>query len=117
MSLCERGTHQVHDFTFRPVRVGEQAMVGPLLRRLGPGMLLGDRNFFSHDLINSVLATGCDLLARVEASQRVFRRDKVLPDGSSLSKVYPSTTDKRNDRNGVVVRIIESTHDDPNLIL
>ena len=115
LALCELGTHQVHDFTFRPVRISEQAMVGPLLRRLRPGMLLlWDRNFFGYQLITAVRAMGGDLLARVKATQLVFRRLAELPDGSYLSKVYPSAAYKRQDRHGVVVRIIEYTHNDPN---
>ena len=115
LALCELGSHQIHDFTFRPIRIAEQAMVPRLLRRLRPGMLLlWDRNFFSYQLIKAVLATGCDLLARVKASQLVFKRIQELPDGSYLSKVYPCYADKQHDRNGLRVRIIEYTHDDPN---
>ena len=86
LALCELGTRQIRDFAFRPIRVSEQAMVGSVLRRLEPGMLLlWDRGFFSHGLLEAVLATGCDLLARVKANQLVFKRDKELPDGSYLS--------------------------------
>ena len=114
LALCELGTRQVVDFAYRPIRYGEQPMVAPLLRRLGPGMLLlWDRNFFGHALLAAVRATGCDLLARVKAGQLVFRRDRVLADGSYLSKVYPSYAARKADRDGVVVRVIEYTHDDP----
>src|SRR5687767_9632397 len=51
---------------------------------------------------------------RVKASQLVLRRDRELPDGSYLSKVYPCYADRLKDRNGIVVRIIEYTHSDPN---
>lgn len=115
LALCELGTRQVADFAYRPIRHGEQSMVGPLLRRLGPGMLLlWDRNFFGHALLAAVKATGCDLLARVKAGQLVFRRDEELPDGSYLSRVYASAADKRAGRGGLKVRIVEYTHDDPN---
>jgi hypothetical protein len=115
LALCELGTHQVHDFAFRPIDVAEQDMVKPLLRRLRPGMLLlWDRNFFSYQLTRAVLATGCELLARVKATQLVFKRIEELPDGSYLSKIYPSYADKQKDRNGLTVRIIEYTHDDAN---
>jgi hypothetical protein len=114
LALCELGTRQVRDFAFRPIRVSEHAMVGRLLRRLGPGMLLlWDRGFFGYELVKAVLATGCDLLARVKATQLVFRRVRELPDGSYLSKAYPGYPDKQKDRNGITVRVIEYTHDDP----
>lgn len=115
LALCELGTHQIYDFAFRPIWIGEQNMVKPLLRRLKPGMLLlWDRNFFGYELITAVLATGCDLLSRIKASQLILARDEELPDGSYLSKIYPNSTDRKNDQNGVVVRIIEYTHSDPN---
>ncbi len=114
MALCELGTHSVHDFAFRPIDHGEQAMVPTLARSLQPGMLLlGDRNFFGFDLIRTVLDRGCHLLARVKTSQLIFQRLQELPDGSCLSKIYASYYDRVQDRNGRVVRLIEYTHDDP----
>lgn len=37
-----------------------------------------------------------------------------LPDGSFTAKVYPSQTKRKRDEDGIVVRIIEYTLDDPN---
>jgi Insertion element 4 transposase N-terminal/Transposase DDE domain len=114
LALCELGTHAVCDFALRPINHGEQAMVPTLMRSLRPGMLLlWDRNFFGFDLIKSVLDCGSHLLARVKTSQLIFKRIHNLPDGSYLSKIYPSYYDRVKDRNGRIVRIIEYTHDDP----
>lgn len=114
LALCELGTHSVCDIALRPIRHSEQAMVPHLMRSLQPGMLLlWDRNFFGFDLIQGVLERGSHLLARVKTSQLVFRRVQNLPDGSYLSKIYPSYHNRINDRNGRLVRLIEYTHNDP----
>jgi hypothetical protein len=89
-------------------------MVPALLGLLGPGMLLlWDRGFFSYELVRRVLATGAHLLARVRAALALtpLRR---LADGSYLAKLYPSTAAREQDRGGLLVRVIEYTHDDPN---
>ena len=36
-----------------------------------------------------------------------------MPDGSSLAKIYPSCYARDKDRQGIVVRVIEYTLDDP----
>ena len=114
LALCELGTHAVTDFAFRPINQGEQAMVPTLLRSLQPGMLLlWDRNFFGFELIQNVLDRGSHLLARVKTSQLIFQRLRDLPDGSYLTKIYPSPYDRTKDRNGRIVRLIEYTHNDP----
>jgi hypothetical protein len=38
---------------------------------------------------------------------------RLTPDGSYLAKLYPATWYRQHDRNGIVVRIIEYTFDDP----
>jgi hypothetical protein len=100
LALCELGTHAICDVALRPLRGSEQAMLPHRLRSLRPDMLLlWDR--------------GCHLLARVKTSQLIFQRLEDLPDGSYLSKIYPSYADRRHHRNGRIVRIVEYTHDDP----
>jgi hypothetical protein len=114
LALCELGTHCVCDFALRPIRHSEQAMVPLLMRSLRPDMLLlWDRNFFGFDLIRGVLERGSHLLARVKTAQLIFQRVQNLPDGSYLTKIYPSYPDRIHDRNGRLVRIIEYTHNDP----
>lgn len=52
------------------------------------------------------METGAALLWRVKKNA-IIAPHKRLKDGSFLSKVYPSTTDRRNGTNGVIVRVIE----------
>lgn len=113
LALCELGTHAICGLTIKPICHGEQSMVGPLLDRLRPGMLLiWDRGFFSFELIRSVCERGAHILARVK-SNTVLRPIRRLADGSYLAKVYSSDGDRRRDMRGLMVRVIEYTHDDP----
>ena len=114
LALCELGTHAICGLAIKPICHGETTMVGQLLNDLGPGMLLiWDRGFFSFDLIKSVCMRGAHLLARVK-SNTILKPLRYLADGSYLATLYPSQTDRRHDTNGLMVRVIEYTHDDPN---
>ena len=111
--LCELGTHAVCGLALRPLAYGEQCMVPQLLRRVAAGsLLLWDRNFLSYELISAVLERGVHLLARAK-SNLVLRPIQRLTDGSYLAKIYPTPKDRRHDRHGIVLRVIEYTHDDP----
>jgi hypothetical protein len=113
LALCELGTHAIGGLAIKPLRHGEPSMVGSLLDRLGPGMLLiWDRGFFSYELIRSVCERGAHLLARVK-SNTILKPLRRLDDGSYLAKIYPNAGDRRHDRRGLMVRVIEYTHDDP----
>jgi hypothetical protein len=57
-------------------------------------------------------ATGVKLLARVVKSL-IPRPIRTPSDGSSLAKVYKNEYDRRKDRDGIVVRVIRDTLDDP----
>ena len=114
LALCELGTHAICGLAIKPLCHGEPSMVGLLLDQLGPGMLLiWDRGFFSYELIRSVCERGAHLLARVK-SNTILEPLCRLADGSYLSKIYPDAADRRHDRRGILVRVIEYTHDDPN---
>jgi Insertion element 4 transposase N-terminal/Transposase DDE domain len=114
LALCELGTHAICGLSIKPCHRNEQIMVPALLDQLEPGMLLlWDRGFFGYDLIRQVLATGTHLLARVQ-TRLILRPLRRLADGSYLSKVYPSEEARRQDCEGLEVRVIEYTHDDPN---
>jgi hypothetical protein len=114
LALCELGTHAACGLAIKPLRHGEPAMVGQLLDHLGPGMLLiWDRGFFSHELISAVVRRGAHLLARVKR-HTIPRPIRRLRDGSSLARVYPNAADRRRDVRGLLVRVVEYTHDDPN---
>jgi transposase IS4-like protein/DDE family transposase len=113
LSLVELGTHVEVAFAVKPCHGDERAMVAGLLRHLAPGMLLLlDRAFFSYQRWGQFEACGVKLLARVTRSM-ILRPTRELADGSYLSKVYRSPYDRRVDRDGVVVRVIRYTLDDP----
>jgi hypothetical protein len=91
----------------------EKTLAERLLPSLLPGMLmLADRGFLSIDLWRQAARTGAHLLWRASASF-TLPVIKVLPDGSYLSKLTPSTTAARKGgTEPVVVRVIEYTIDD-----
>jgi hypothetical protein len=114
LALCELGTHAICGLNLKPCLRNEQVLVPALLDLLGPGMLLlWDRGFFSYALVRRVLATGAHLLARVQTRLTLVPRRR-LADGSYLARLYPSAQARRSDRDGLEVRVIEYTHNDPN---
>jgi hypothetical protein len=107
VSLVENGTHVLFGTRMDTYATSEIALAKQVLKFLAPGMLLlGDRNFFNFQMWSDALATGADLLWRVKSNARL-PREKVLPDGSYLSHIYPSNKDRRHKTNGVQVRVIE----------
>jgi len=69
-------------------------------------LCLADRNFFGYSMWVRACATGADLLWRVKTNARLPCEQR-LPDGSYLSRIYPSDKDRRRRTNGVKVRVIE----------
>ena len=86
---------------------GEITLAKAALSALRKGMLcLADRNFFGFSLWVQARSTGADLLWRIKINARL-PRDQPLVDGSYLSRIYASDKDRRHQRNGVTVRVIE----------
>jgi hypothetical protein len=113
LSLVELGTHAEIAFVVKHCHCGERAMVEGLLRHLTPEMLLLlDQGFYSYALWKRLELTGVKLLARVVKSM-ILRPIRTLNDGSYLAKVYKSDYDRRKDRDGIMVRVIRYTLDDP----
>lgn len=113
LSLVELGTHVEVALTIKHCHGEERAMLAPLLRHLDPSMLLLlDRGFFGYEVWRKLNATGVKLLMRVTA-QLILRPIRVLADGSYLAKVYPSPSARAKDQDGIVVRVIRYTLDDP----
>jgi hypothetical protein len=113
LSLVELGTHVEVAFLVKSCRCGERAMVAGLLRHLTPEMLLLlDQGFFSYELWRELQARGAKVLARVN-DRMVLRPIRNLADGSYLAKVYKSHYDRQKDRDGITVRVIRYTLDDP----
>ena len=114
LALCETGSHVLWRWVVRSIGVGEPTMARHVLRHLTEGMLLlWDRNFFSYQSLRDVLDRRAHLLARVK-KHLVFEPIERLDDGSYLAKAYRTSWHRSNDRNGIVVRIIDYTLDDPN---
>lgn len=113
LSLVELGTHAEVALVIKPCRRGESVMVPALWRHLQPGMLLiWDRNFFSYNLWKTLMARGVQVLARVR-NHHVLRPIKELADGSYLAKIYANWWLREKDRDGILVRVIRYTLNDP----
>jgi len=116
LSLVEVGTHVEVAFVARGIKgphSSEQQLTPGLFRHLRPGMLLAwDRGFFGYSLWKGVVTRGCQLLARVQ-SRLVLRPTHPLADGSYLAKIYPCESERNKDRQGLVVRVIRYTLNDP----
>ena len=107
VSLAEIGTHVLFGTQMAGYTTSEIALSKDVLRSLKKGMLcLADRNFFGFQLWSQAVATGADLLWRVKKNTRLDC-EKRLPDGSYLSRIFPSEHDRRHKTKGVIVRVIE----------
>ena len=69
-------------------------------------LCLADRFFPGYKLWRMAAHTRADLLWRTRQNARLDL-DQGLPDGSYLSRIYASTSDRRNQRKGIVVRVID----------
>jgi len=113
VSLCEVGTHILWRSLIKPQWRGEPPMAHYLMRFLEENMLLlWDRGFLSYLLLKAVLSRKANLLARIR-KDFLFKPIRRLRDGSFLAKMYPSAHHRERDADGIVVRIIEYTFDDP----
>jgi hypothetical protein len=107
VSLVENGTHVLFGTQMAGYGTSEMTLAKGVLPRLGQGMLcLADRYFFSFELWRQARATGADLLWRIRKNLRLPCEQR-LDDGSYLSRIYPSQQDRRRQRHGVVVRVID----------
>lgn len=109
VSLVENGTHVLFGSRMAGYRTGEATLSEEVMKSLETEMLcLAGRNFFSYQLWKKAKETGADLCWRVKKNLNLPCL-KRFRDGSYLSKVYPSTKDRRHDIHGIVVRVIEYT--------
>jgi hypothetical protein len=106
-ALLENGTHVLWAARMDRYATDELTLAEEIVPALQKGMLcLADRFFPSHKLWQKAAATGADLLWRIRQNARL-EIDQRLPDGSYLSRIYPSTSDRRNQRKAIVVRVID----------
>jgi hypothetical protein len=114
LGLVEAGTHVFWRWLVKPCHTGEIPMTPPLLKHLQKDMLLlWDRNFLTAPHVRQVRERQAHLLARIKKNL-IFRPIKRLRDGSYLAKLYRCAGDRQHDRDGILVRVIEYTFDDPN---
>lgn len=109
VSLVENGTHVLFGARMADYHTGEITLareVAPHLRR--EMLCLADRNFFGFELWQQAQAGGAELVWRVKRNL-VLPCVRRLPDGSYLSRIYPSPGDRRHDTKGVDVRVVEYT--------
>jgi hypothetical protein len=105
--LVENGTHVLFGTQMAGYGTSEMTLAKGVLPWLGQGMLcLADRYFFSFELWRQARGTGAELLWRIRKNLRLPCEQR-LPDGSYLSRIYPSGQDRKRNRNGVVVRVID----------
>jgi hypothetical protein len=107
VGLLENGTHvlfaaRMADYATDELKLAEEVI--PALRQ--QMLCLADRFFPSYRLWQQASSTGAELLWRTRQNARldVERRFR---DGSYLSRIYSSTSDRRNHRKGIVVRVID----------
>jgi hypothetical protein len=107
VALLENGTHVLWAARMGPYATDEITLAQDVVPALSEGMLcLADRFFPSYQLWQKAARTGADLLWRTRQNARLDL-DRRLPDGSYLSRIYASTSDRRNQRKGIVVRVID----------
>jgi hypothetical protein len=107
VGLLENGTHVLWAARIDKYATDEIALARAVVPALRKGMLcLADRFFPGYQLWRKAAQTGAELLWRVRQNARL-EVDKRLPDGSYLSRIYLSTSDRRNRRKAIVVRVIE----------
>jgi hypothetical protein len=107
ITFVENGTHVLFGAEMDRYAVGETTLARRILGGLRRNMLcLADRNFFCYPLWKQAVATRAALVWRA-------RLDLVLPivkklgDGSYLAKFYPSPKHRRQDREGIVIRLVD----------
>jgi len=112
VSLVELGTHIETAMVIGGWHDSEQELHRQLWGDLpDDALLLEDRGFFSYEDWKA-LNSRVKLLVRVK-SNMVLKPIQQLSDGSYLAKIYPNSYDRKKDRKGIVVRILEYTLNDP----
>ena len=107
VALLESGTHVLWAARMSKYATDEITLAHDVVPALRKGMLcLADRFFPAYQLWQRAAKTGADLLWRVRRNARLDV-DQRLPDGSYLSRIYSSTSDRRTQRKSIVVRVID----------
>src|SRR5581483_6036464 len=112
VSLVELGTHVEVALAIGGWHDSKQKLVSQLWDKIpADALLLEDRGFFSYEYWKK-LHLRVKLLVRIKGNM-ILKPIQRLPDGSYLAKIYPSSYARDKDRDGIIVRVIEYTLDDP----
>ena len=107
VAMAECGTHTLCFAQPGPCRVSERTLAETVIDHVDASMMvLADRYFYSFAFWQRGCTTGAKLLFRVRNDQRL-PREVELPDGSYLSTLYPTEKARRQQTQGVRVRVIE----------
>lgn len=106
-SLIENGTRVLFGMKYGPYdTTSEMELAWQVIDSLTKEMLcLADRYYYGYDLWKAA-SQKSDLLWRVKKNL-ILAPVKVLSDGSFLATVYPSSSARNNDVDGILVRVIE----------
>jgi hypothetical protein len=112
VSLVEVGTHVEVGLAIGGWSDSEKSLAQQLYANIPEdALLIRDRGFFSYDDWKA-LESKHKLLIRVQ-KHMILKPIKHLSDGTSLAKLYRCSDDRKYDRRGILVRVIEYTLDDP----
>jgi hypothetical protein len=114
--LMTVGTHICIEAIIKPCNTSDHVTAPKLLEAARPGeLVLWDRGFYSYELMHQARQQNKFFLGPVP-SHVVLTPIQRLDDGSYLAKIYPSPNDRRDDRGGMLVRVIDYTLDDAALV-
>ncbi|WP_215844549.1 IS4 family transposase [Acidithiobacillus montserratensis] len=107
VALVESGTHTLCYAKPGPYTLDERRLAFSVMARADASMLVtADRQFYSYPFWKQALTTGAKLLFRLSLVL-YLPREEVFSDGSYLSTIYPSPIDRKRQRQGIRVRVIE----------
>jgi hypothetical protein len=105
--LTECASHAILAAELGTYKQAEWEIAAPLVRSLTPDMLcMADRGFVGYAHWQAGIQTGAQLLWRMPKNL-ILPVEKLLDDGSYLSRLYSSPRDRRKRINGIPVRVIE----------
>lgn len=111
--LIEVGTHIGIEALIKPNNFNDHESAPKLLAAAEAGdLVLWDSGFYSFKLMKQAIDERKFFLGPVP-SHVVLKPLERLGDGSYLAKIYPTFNHRRDDRGGIVVRVLEYTFDDP----
>ncbi|MGH2508963.1 MAG: IS4 family transposase [Ktedonobacteraceae bacterium] len=107
VSLLETGTRVLFGTQIGPInKTSEKDLARKALSFLKPGMLcLADRHYLGYDFLKLALATGADVLWRASSVFKL-KPEQYLADGSYLTTIYKSESDRKHKKDGIQVRVV-----------